>query len=83
MITKHWSWKVYYSMKNCETRLGVVFLILKIIFLKNKLREHEKMMNFIKNGQIVNVVNFREIWVSWYWLFDYCIENYIKMLSIR
>jgi len=83
MITKHWSWKVYYSMKNCETRLCVVFLILKIIFLKNKLREHEKMMNFIKNGQIVNVVNFREIWVSWYWLFDYCIENYIKMLSIR
>jgi hypothetical protein len=51
-------------MKNCETRLCVVFLILKIIFLKNKLREHEKMMNFIKNGQIVNVVNFREIWVS-------------------
>lgn len=83
MITKQWSWKVYYSMKNCETRLCVLILILKVIYLKNKLRERDKMMNFIKNGQIVNLVNFRKIWISWYWLFDYCIENYIKMPSIR
>jgi hypothetical protein len=51
-------------MKKCETRLCVLFLILKVIYLKNKLRERDKMMNFIKNGQIVNLVNFRKIWVS-------------------